>query len=72
MNYSNRRSFLKTVAVGVVGTYAATSLSLPLELFAQDNKFKNGIEIYKDFIVLDARTQKTLMYLQEVIFAWIC
>lgn len=67
MSYSNRRSFLKTVAVGFVGTYAAASLSLPLKVFAQDNKLKDGIEIYKDFIVLDARTQKTLMHLEEVI-----
>lgn len=66
MKNTDRRSFLKTVTVGVIGTYTV-SLSLPLEIFAEDNKYKDGIKIYEDFVVLDARTQKTMSHLAEVL-----
>ena len=59
-----RRSFIKTVAVGILGNGFISSL--PLKVFA-NTKEDNGIEIQKGFKVFNQETQQNMEALAETL-----
>jgi len=59
-----RRSFIKTLAVGILGSGA---ISLPIDLFAKTNEYEDGIEIEKGFKVFNSETQKSMEALAETL-----
>lgn len=61
---ATRRRFLKTLAVGILGS---GGISLPIDLFAKTNKYEDGIEIEKGFKVFGSETQKSMEALAETL-----
>ena len=62
---NSRRTFIKTVAAGIIGTEAVTGL--PSGAFAQDKPLSKGIEIQRGYIVFDEKTQKTMRAFADAI-----
>ena len=62
---NSRRTFIKTLTVGVLGTEAIAGL--PLGAFAKDESRSQGIEIQKGYTVFDPNTQKTMEAFTEAL-----
>ena len=60
-----RRSFIKTVAVGVIGN--SIIAGLPLGALAKTEKYDDGIEIEKGFKVFNSETQKSMEALADTL-----
>ena len=62
---NSRRTFIKTLTVGVLGAEAMAGL--PMRAFAEDETRSKGIEIQKGYTVFDPNTQKTMEALTEAL-----
>lgn len=62
---NSRRTFIKSVAAGVLGTQAITGL--PSSAFAENENRPEGIEIQKGYTVFDSNTQKTMEAFTEAL-----
>lgn len=60
-----RRSFLKTIAAGVIGN--SMIARLPLGAFAKTEQYDDGIEIEKGFKVFNSESQKSLEALADTL-----
>jgi gluconate 2-dehydrogenase subunit 3-like protein len=58
-----RRSFIKTIAVGILGN--GLVMNFPLRALARTNKDDDGIEIQKGYKVFNLETQKNMEALAE-------
>jgi Gluconate 2-dehydrogenase subunit 3 len=65
MTENSRRTFIKTVTVGVLGTEAIAGLHT--HAFAKDETRSQGIEIQKGYKVFEPNTQKTMEALTEAL-----
>lgn len=62
---SSRRKFIKTLSAGVVGSGLLTAL--PRDIFAASQKFDDGIELKKGYVVLNGDTQKVMSALADAL-----
>jgi hypothetical protein len=60
-----RRSFIKTVAVGVIGNGIMSGL--PLDALAKTQNYDEGIEIEKGYKVFNSETQKSMEALADTL-----
>lgn len=61
----SRRTFLKTIAAGVVG--GGVFSALPADVFAKEDPLSDGFEIQKGYRVFNEATQKNMAKLAEAL-----